>query len=241
MIDKKQFKDLYGFNSGSIKWVPKGGELLECIGQRVIRIHFEKDENGDFTSTETQALIKSIGEYSDKKMTYQITYTLPDSNEPLKEYKEEIIPEGFGTGIIAQEEGREMNRFIPGHIHLKVVKEDLFYSYLEKLFKERPTLSKEELYEIDRHKEQSRFLKYSKNIRIVGEVDGEICSFRIGSLKIRKNDKDTSRLTVYDADDEKKSLSIVLSEGDTEYNIPELGKFKVIDIQSKDEESEVSN
>ena len=235
MIDKKQFKDLYGFNSGSIKWVPKGGELLECIGQRVIRIHFEKDENGDFTSTVTQALIKSIGEYSDKKMTYQITYTLPDSNEPLKEYKEEIIPEGFGTSIISQEEGREMNRFIPGHIHLKVVKEDLFYSYLEKLFRERPTLSKEELYEIDRHKEQSRFLN------IVGEVDGEICSFRIGSLKIRKNDKDTSRLTVYDANDEKKSLSIVLKEGDTEYDIPELGKFKVIDIQSRDEESEISN
>ena len=239
MIDKKQFKDLYGFNSGSIKWVPRGGELLECIGQRIIRVHFKKEgENGDYSSTETQVLVKSIGEYSDKKMTYQITYTLPDSDEPLKEYKEEIIPEGFGTDIISQGEG---NRFIPGYIHLKVIKEDLFYSYLEKLFKERSTLSKEELYEIDRHREQSRFLKYSKNIRLVGEVDGEICSFRIGGLKIRKNDKDTSRLTIYSADDEKKSLSIVLKEGDTEYNIPELGTFKIIDIQSNNEEPEISN
>ena len=72
-------------------------------------------------------------------------------------------------------------------------------------------------------------------------MDGEICSFRIGGLKIRKNDKDTSRLTIYNAEDEKKSLSIVLKEGDTEYDIPELGKFKVIDIQSRDEKSEISN
>ena len=241
MISKEEFKKLYGFNTGDIKWVPKGGELLECIGQRVIRVHFDKDEEGNFKSTEDQALIKSIWGYDDKKMTYQITYTLPDSEEPIKEYTEEIIPEGFGTGIIAQEEGKEMNRFIPGHIHLRVVKEDLFYSYLAKLFKDRSTLSKDELYEIDRYREQSRFLKYSKNIRLVGEVDGEICSFRIGGLKIRKNDKDTSRLTIYNAEDEKKSLSIVLKEEDTEYNIPELGVFKIIDIQSKDEEPEVSN
>lgn len=241
MINKEEFKKQYGFNTGDIKWVPKGGELLECIGQRVIRVHFEKDEEGNFKSTEDQALIKSIWGYDDKKMTYQITYTLPDSNEPVKEYTEEIIPEGFGTGIITQEEGKEMNRFIPGYIHLKVVKEDLFYSYLTQLFRERQTLTKDELYEIDRHREQSRYLKYSKNIRLVGEVDGEICSFRIGSLKIRKNDKDTSRLTIYNAEDEKKSLSIVLKEGDTEYVIPDLGTFKIIDIQSKDEKPEASN
>lgn len=233
-MDKKVFRDTYGFDSGNIKWVPKGGELLEYIGQRVIRIHFTKDENGEFKSSEQQALIKSIWGYDPMKMTYKISYLLPDDpNEEGKNivHVEEIIPEGFSTDIIT--EGENMNRFIPGHIHLKVVATDLLYGRLKQLYDERDTISSEELYKIDRDKDQNKLLKYCKNFQAVWNVDGEICAFRICQLKIRRNDTNTKRLTVYDQEGNK--VSLIINESDKEYTHPELGTMKIIELIGEEE------
>lgn len=235
-LTKEVLIEKYGFNTGSMKYVPKGGELLECIGQRVVRVHFTKGEDGSFTSTEDQVIIKSIWGYNPKTMTYQITFTVPDSENPSEEFTEEIIPEGFSVDIIAGGEKDQMDRFIPGHRHLEVVKDDLFYSRLKDLFTIRPTMSSEKLYEIDRDREQSRLLKYSKNIRLVGMIDGNICSFRIGKLKIRKDGRDSKRLTIYTLDDE--SISFVMDDKECTSMVSELGEFKVIDLQSDEEKTE---
>lgn len=234
-LTKEILIEKYGFNTGSMRYVPKGGELLECIGQRVIRVHFTKGEDGSFTSTEDQVIIKSIWGYNPKTMTYQITFTVPDGENPNEEITEEIIPEGFSVDIIAGGEKDQMDRFIPGHRHLEVVKDDLFYNRLKDLFTIRPTMSSDQLYEIDRDREQARLLKYCKNIRLVGMIDENICSFRIGKLKIRKDGKDSRRLTIYTLDDE--SISFVIDNENCTSIKSDLGEFKIIDIQSDEEKT----
>lgn len=240
-MDKVEFKKKYGFNSGSLKWVPKGGDLLECIGQRVIRVSFLKDDKDNYTSKEDQVLVKSIWGYNQKTMTYQISYTLPDSEEPEKVYTEEIIPEGFSTSIVEQSLGgepKDMHRFIPGHLHLRVIQEDLFFNRLFQLYTLRETMTEEELYAIDRDKDQNKILNYCKNIYAICLVDEQVCGFRISKLKIRRNDGGSKRLTIYDSSND--SVSVVIEKDSKEYTIPDIGTMKIIDICG-DEEKENSD
>lgn len=239
-MDKAEFKKNYGFNSGSFKWIPKGGDLLECIGQRAIRVSFLKsDDNKDsYTSKEDQVLIKSIWGYNKKTMTYQISYTLPDSEEPEKVYTEEIIPEGFSTSIVEQSLGgdpKDMHRFIPGYLHLRVIQEDLFFNRLFQLYTLRKTLTEEELYAIDRDRDQNRLLNYCRNIYAICLVDGQVCGFRLSKLKIRRNDGGSKRLTVYDSSNN--SVSVVIEKDSEEYTIPDIGTMKIIDICGDEEKN----
>lgn len=243
MIGKGRFKDLYSFNSGSIRWIPKGGELLESIGQRVIRVHFKKDPADDkYVSTEDQVIIKSIHSYDPKTMTYKIDYVVPGKDGAADEEKTDtIIPEGFTTDIIGAGMQDEMYRFIPGYIHLNVISQDLFFTRLQELWNTRKTMGRDELYEIDRDKDQGRTLKYTRNIQAVTMVDSVLCSFRIVKLKIRRDNAGIWRLTI--TDDLGNSFNMPVSPGQESYTLKDIGEVKIIDIQDEkgEEEKEDSN
>lgn len=235
MNEKETFKKRYGFNSGSPRWIPDGAELLECIGQRVIRVHFEKHEDGTYTTKENQVIVKFIGNYDPKTFTYEIRYTIPEGENGEEEISDRIIPEGFSTRILGSELGMEGNdggdRFIPGYIHLKVMQTNLFYARLGKLYSERSTMSVDEMYEIDKDRDQKTTLRYKRNIQAVMEIDGEICSFRIAQLNIKRDGRGRRRVVMQDGMNN--TITAFLEEGAQSLKIENIGDVKILDIQDK--------
>ena len=243
----EEFKELYGFNSGSIKWIPRGGELLKYIGQEVVLVIYNKDEKGEWKNTFKAANVISINDYDPVTMTYNIKYQVLDNGIPKGEPKEErIIPEGFSFDVMGQGLQNTMNRFIPYSYHLSVIEEEAYYKRVGDLFDNRDTIPFEAIKTLAQSKEQVNTLGYAKNIvaaiRPTKEIEGEdtddleytdeLFVFRINQIKIRHEHKDIWRLIISDMNN--RSYSVVATENDTFYELKhmgeEIGDLKLIDL-----------
>lgn len=216
-------KKRYGFNKGSYKYIPAGGELLKYIGQTVIFVDFKKNDLGEWNSTFELAFIDSIDEYDPMTMTYLCKYELKD-----KEKREiRIIPEGFSWGD--PEESGEMKRFIPKHLHCILEEDELFYNRLQELWNTRNTLSLDSLKTLAESKDQENTLKYTHNIGALIQTsdDSKILWVRLNKVSLSHRNGEYYNLSI---GDERNRWTIVISKNDLQYEMKNIGKFKIIDL-----------
>jgi len=258
MENKETFKKLYGFNSGDIKWILDGGDILRYSGQDVIFVDYKRsDEDGNdvWTNTIEKANIISISDYDPITMTYLIKYTLPARKEERGEVHEErIIPEGFTFDIMGQGLQKSMHRFTSYSMHERLVEEAEFYKRVNKLFKERDTLPFGALAALQDNKEQSKTLGYAKYIVAAvkpvhkventddleyGEDDDDLMIFKIKALRLKHEYKNTWRLLLTASDG--KNYSLPVNDDETDFYEFYLGKelvgdLKIIDLADPKEE-----
>lgn len=243
---KKDFKELYGYNSGDPKWLPEGGELLKYIGAEVVRVHYSKNEEGVWRNDFATAKINSIKDYNPVTQTYTINYTLESDDGKEEETKEEtIIPEGFTFDIMGQGIQNTMNRFMPYSLHCKVVEEERYFDFVDKMWEDNDTLPFGALKAISEAspKEQKNILQYSKNIvAAVRETEveendettykdtGRIFIFRIGQLKLKHDYKETWRLMLYDMDGNQAINILIREDENSFYEVEKIGDLKILDL-----------
>lgn len=236
MMDIDKLKELYGFNTASLKWSPEGGDLMNYIGLGVICVDFEKDSSGKWGSTTYPVVIKEIGDYNPQSMTWIIKYyKLDDPDKKILE--EQIIPEGFSFSIADNGLQSKMLRFIPEHLHIKCMEEAAFYERLEKLYDTTDTLPLENVQQISSSKERKNLLRYTHNICAICKVKdtGEILKFRLWDLKLRAVKGKASEITLVDEDKNTYILKVREDEKKYSWSVDgkEIGDLKIIDLQGK--------
>lgn len=229
-----ELKSIYSFDSGSPRWIPRGGDLLKYIGQDVVYVEFRKDETGDWTSWYENAKIIDMRDYDSKTMTYEITYWT-ESMKGNETKTIRIIPEGFSVDITGAGVQDSMVRFVPRSLHCILVETETFYKRLEVLYAKRDTMSVETLKEISEVKDQSILLNYARNLVLLTKtVDNYLLHSRIVSLKlVEKKDgsytvtliDELNRVFGFDFTKENKKYKLVI---DTEV----IGDTKIIDLVS---------
>lgn len=222
---KEDFKKEYGFNTGDVKWVPKGGDLLKYIGASMIYVEFNKQPDGSYTTQQKECTVKGIDGFDPITMTYKIHYLLPPDKNVLTET---IIPEGFTYDIMGNGTEDTMKRFIPLHLHAKILDEDVYYKRVEKLYDNRDTLDYEALKTLDQSKDQATTLQYTRNIVAAVKVP-EICCFRVSRLKLRLN---KAQLTIYDKAGNGYTMTATPDEASYKLVIGKeiIGDVKLIDL-----------
>ena len=216
-------KKRYGFHKGSYKYIPAGGEIMKYINQPVVFVDFKKNEDGEWTSSFESAFIESIGDFDPMTMTYLCTYKLSDGvGKSLR-----IIPEGFSWGD--PEESGVMQRFIPLSLHYTMQEDELFYNRLKEIWDKRLTMPIEGLKSISDSKEQEKTLKYTHNIgALIKTSDGSLLWVRLYKLGLSHKNGENYNLSF---GDERNRWSVTIKKSDTEYELKDVGKFKIIDLQ----------
>ena len=75
----QEFKKRYGFNTGDVKWVLEGGDLLKYVGADLVYIDYKRDpKDGQWDTTVEKAVITKMSDFDPVTMTYQVEYKLPD-------------------------------------------------------------------------------------------------------------------------------------------------------------------
>lgn len=239
MEDKKKEKkdylklmtERYGFNSGSLKWVPGGSEILQLIGQYAVYVDYQKKSSGDGYDTKCERVkINKISGYDPITMTYQIEYYFPEraksTAEDHKVYTEKIIPEGFSFDIMGQGLQSSMNRFMPLSLHCKMMEESFLFDRMSRLYAERDTLPFTALADISETKKQGELLGYSRNIQAtIKKVDGEFLVGRVSSLKLHHVKGDEWRVIFKLDKDDTVNYNIVFDKSDKEYKLTVFGDY----------------
>lgn len=239
----EEFKKMYGFDSGDVKWLPEGGDLLKHVGQEMIMVEYEKNpETDSYSSTVKTVKLLWMGDYDMMTMTYGVKWSFADDpNNTVHE--ERIIPEGFSFDIMGQGLQDKMNKFVPFSLHAAVVEEDFYYKKVNSMWEDKKTLPFGAIRALNETKEQGKILKFAKNIiaavKPTKEVeDGtgdleytdDIFIFRVGQLKLRHEGKTMWRLFITDQNG--KSYSVVVeNEGDEEFYELEIGGEKIGDLK----------
>ena len=217
-------KRRYGFSKGSYKYIPAGGELLKCINQPVIFVDFKRNEEDEWNSTFETAIILEINDFDPMTMTYNCKYKLSDGES--RELR--IIPEGFSWGD--PEETGEMKRFVPMSLHYTLQEDELFYNRLKDLWDSRETLPLESIKTISDSKEQENTLKYTHNIGALIKTsdDSTLLWVRLYKIGLTHRNGEYYNLSF---GDERNRWTVVIKKSEKEYEIKDLGKFKIIDLQ----------
>ena len=250
MEDKKKEKkdylklmtERYGFNSGSLKWIPKGSEILQLIGQYAVYIDYKKKSEGEGYDTKCERVkIKDIKGYDPITMTYQIEYYFPEraksEAEDHKIYTEKIIPEGFSFDIMGQGLQSSMNRFMPLSLHCKMMEESFLFDRMSSLYAERDTLPFTSLADISETKKQGEMLGYSRNIQAtIKKESGEFLTGRVSSLKLHHVKGDEWRVIFKLDSDDTVNYNIVFNKDDKQYKLTVfgdyIGEIKFLDVMS---------
>lgn len=212
----------YGFNKGSYKYIPAGGEILMYINQPMVYVDFKKNEDGEWNSTFEMAYIESIEDFDPLTMTYLCKYELKDKVK--REIR--IIPEGFSWGD--PEETGEMKRFVPRHLHLLLEEDELFFDRLKDLYESRPTMPLESIKTLSESKEQEKTLKYTHNIgAAIKTIEGKYLWVRLYKIGLNHKNGDNYNISF---GDERNRWSLVIKKSDTEYTIDKVGTVKIIDL-----------
>ena len=219
-------KKRYGFNKGSYKYIPAGGEIFKYIGQPVIYVDFKKDENGDWTSYFESAILIEINDFDPMTMTYICKYKLLTDSEDKEEKEIRIIPEGFSWGD--PEETGVMKRFVPISLHYLLQEDKLFFNRLKDLYDSRDTLSIESIKTLSESKEQEKTLKYTHNIgAAIKTVDGNYLWIRLQKIGLNHKNGEYYNLSF---GDERNRWTIVIKSSEKEYTLDKIGTVKIIDL-----------
>ena len=109
----EEFRDLYGFSSGSLKWIPEGGDILNYIGQEIVYVQYDKPNPSEdvWVNSFKNVKVLEIGDFDPLTITYNIKYQFYESGVPVGDVLEErIIPEGFNYDITGQTSESSRNR-----------------------------------------------------------------------------------------------------------------------------------
>lgn len=217
----------YGFSTASLKWVPRGGELLKYVGQDIVFVDFRKLGNNAWTSECKPGKIVWIGDFNPTTMTYKVKYQVGKDPTVLTET---IIPEGFSFDITGGGIQNKMCRFIPESLHMACIEEEQFYERLGELWNKRDTLPIESLQTLSSSKEKHKTLNYCKHVAVVGKTnEGQILYFKLCGFKLKTMKGGMRELTLIDA--EKRTLTILGASDAKEYDWNGIGKIKLIDLE----------
>lgn len=247
----EEFRDLYGFSSGSLKWIPEGGDILNYIGQEIVYVQYDKPNPSEdiWVNSFKNVKVLEIGDFDPLTITYNIKYQFYESGVPVGDVLEErIIPEGFNYDITGQTLQKTTHRFTPYSLHLKAVETEHFYKRVSELFDSRPTLPMSAIKNLSESKESIKTLKTANNIVAVvkptvpctdnpdNEVEytDETFVFRISQLRLR-HESQTHRRLIF-TDSYGRSYNVLAKEGDEFYELSigteYIGDLKIIDLQT---------
>lgn len=219
----------YGFSTASMKWIPKGGDLLKYVGQDVVFVDFRKLEDDTWTSECKPGHIVAIKDFNPVSMTYKIEYTI--GGDPTIHF-ETIIPEGFSFDIAGGGIQKKMCRFIPDSLHMACIEEEQFYQKLGELWDKKDSLSTASLQTLSSSKEKHKTLNYCKHVAVVGKTDeGQTLYFKLVGFKLKSVKGGLKELTLMDS--EKRAHIVVGEENAKEYVWPGIGKLKLIDLEGE--------
>ena len=228
----RKFKEDYGFFTGSLKWIPQGGDLLRYVGQEVIFVEYKKKEDDSWGSTYNAATIISMDSFDNKTNSYLIKYKIKDEEE---ERSERIIPEGyrFADGKAIGDDGYT-NRFLPKSLHLSCIEESLFYESLSKRWDTTDTTDITNLRKILKESTAKRGETLKRRYYIAAVVksidDNTINYFRVEDLKIK--DKTGKIVKIDISDGSGNTFTVVGGNSDKSYNLnigsEKIGELKLI-------------
>ena len=217
-------KEKYGFQKGSYKYVPRGAEILKLIGQNVIKVDYQKKEDGTWDTKFGPVLLVSISDFDPVCMSYQCKYREGDQEEEFK-----MIPEGYSWAD--SDDVTHIIRLLPGSMHCQLMEDELFHERLKELWKTRSTLDFTALIGLASSKDKDTTLRYSHNLGCLIQLDGEddVLYFRIHKLSLKHRAGKEYSLSVWDGEDN--PVKALIQSDQTEYDF-ELGtgKFKIIDL-----------
>ena len=252
MEKKRSLKEIlvsdYSFNRASMKWIPKGGQLMEYIGQEVVYIDYTRQSaEENWTIDIKRAFIQSIHDFEPLTGTYEIIFSLTGEEDNPEEFKRErIIPEGFSYNN--PDECNWMHRFVPFSIHFKMGETEMLFARLKSLFDTKGGMTMAEIKKIQVEDPQKK-LGFFNNVRAVIDTDVEgglglgLLSFRITEITEPKLLSKTWRFGLYDSNRNYFPVKIdKVNEGETVVKAWEIGgevigDLKIMDIadQSKAE------
>lgn len=217
-------KKRYGFNKGSYKYIPAGGELMKYIGQPVVYVYFKKNEDGEWVSTYQGAIINEISDFDPMTLSYLCKYKLDDGNSQ----EMRIIPEGFSWGD--PEESGEMKRLVPLSFHYTLQEDELFFNRLKTIWDSRDTIPLESVKILNDSKEQEQTLKYTHNIGALIKTsdDNSLLWVRVYKIGLTHKNGEYYNLSF---GDERNRWTVTVNKSDKEYELKDIGTFKLIDLQ----------
>ena len=229
MMTKDEAIKEYGFSTASLKWIPKGGDLMKYVGQDVVFVDFRKLEDGTWTSECKPGHILAIGDFNAISMTYRVKYQV--GKDPTI-YYETIIPEGFSFDIAGAGIQNKMCRFIPESLHMACIEEEQFYQRLGELWDKKSSIPTLALQSLSSSKEKHKTLNYCKHIAVVGKTDeGQTLYFKLSGFKLKTVKGGLKELTLMD--EQKRALIVTGSEDAKEYVWPGVGTLKLIDLEGE--------
>ena len=227
MVKTRQeiLKDRYGFSLGSYNYVPRGAEILKLIGQTVIKVDYDKQEDGTWSTKQGPVFIISISDFDPINMTYLCKYKTDDKKE--EEFR--MIPEGYSWAD--SEDIVHAIRLIPTSMHCKLMEDEIFYSRLKELWKTRDTLDFIALQGLASSKDKEATLRYSRHLACLIQLEGEeeVLYFRIHRLTLKHKAAKEYALSVWDGEDNPVKALIESDQKEYDFELG-IGKFKIIDL-----------
>lgn len=232
----KLFKEEYSLSLNSKKWISKGGEILNYIGQNVLLVDFRKEsEDSGWTTTQELVSVIGISGYDEMTGTYLIAYNKEGVSEAVTE---RIGPEGFSFNI--PERDLWMHRFLPFSLHIQMTERELTYKRYGELFRTKPSMSLNEIRAYCRGK-QKETVGYKNYIALITDTDVEgglgvgITQFRIKQFTMPVGNQSVTTVGIKDQKDNL-IMARIKTDTDTEafdlsINGTYIGKAKFIDIQ----------
>ena len=123
-----------------------------------------------------------------------------------------------------------MKRFVPTSLHYQLQEDELFFKRLEDLWNERQTIDLDSLKTLSESKEQEKTLKYTHQIGALIKTvdDGKFMWVRLWKLGLTHRNGEYYNLSF---GDERNRWTVTIKKSDTEYELKDIGTFKLIDLQ----------
>lgn len=218
-------KERYGFDKGSYKYVPRGAEILKLIGQTVIKVDYDKKEDGTWGTKQKPVFIVSISDFDPLNMTYRCVYRIEGGTE--EEFR--MIPEGYSWA--ESEDITHAIRLIPTSMHCQLMEDEIFYARMNELWNTRNTLDFVALQGLASSKDKDTTLRYSRHLACLIKLEDEegVLYFRIHKLNLKHKAGKEYALSIWDGNEN--PIKAMIGPDESEYDF-ELGtgKFKIIDL-----------
>ena len=229
-MKKKSLKQVLledcSFSRSSLKFVPKGGEMLKYIGSSVFHVKLTRENaESPWSVKQTLVTIEDISDWEPLSGTYKTTYT-----DGIDTVSMRMIPEGFK--FENSDETNNVERFVPLSIHYMLQHLEIFYTRLENLFKTKKSLPIEALKKIQESNQEEQLGYYHNVGFILNHPEKGICYFRIQKMTpIIKMGKEW-KFSIQDEDGNIFPLKIKEGNEVNQFylNGESLGEFKIMDI-----------
>jgi hypothetical protein len=219
-------KERYGFDKGSYQYVPRGAEILKMIGQNVIKVEYDKKDDGTWDTNFEPVFLVSISDFDPLNMSYKCVYKRsPEEGE--QEFR--MIPEGYSWAD--SEDVTHIVRLLPGSMHCQLTEDELFYERMKQLWETRDTLDFTALAGLASSKDKDTTLRYSRHLACLIRLEGEenVLYFRIHKLSLKHKAGKQYALSLWDGEDNPVKALIESDQKEYDFELG-TGTFKIIDL-----------